>query len=88
MAVRNVPVLQVLRNTDIWYCEAGDEHIYLGLVEKEDGSKRFVRVIARDLAQAYEEICESGEVLLVESLREILSDFVVAPHEGASAQVH
>lgn len=88
MAVKTVPVLQNLDNTDIWYCEAGDKHIYLGLVEKEDGSKRFIQVIAKSLEQAFEEIGESGDVLLVAPLREILSDFVVTPHHNGRAQVH
>jgi hypothetical protein len=88
MAFKQVPVIQNLRDTDIWYCEAGDSHIYLGVVEKEDGTQRFVRVIARDLEQAYEEIGRSGEILVIASLREIISDFMVVSHAGERAQVH
>lgn len=87
MAVRVVPVLQNLHDSDIWYCEAGDHHIFLGLVEKEDGSRRFVRVIARDLEQAYEEIGASGDILIIAPLQDILSDFVVVP-QARGGQIH
>lgn len=79
MAEKKGVKLQNITHADIWYCEAGSKHMYIGLVKKGD-SQLIVRVLADTLEDAWGKMAESGDVLIAESMHDIISEFVVDPH--------
>jgi hypothetical protein len=67
------PLVQSIPGSDIWYCEAGETRLYLGIVRIDDGY-RFVRAIASCYAEAAFEIGKHGDVVLITPLREVLEN--------------
>lgn len=45
MAKTIVNRLQFIPGADIWCCEAGNNHLYLGIVEWKKGNYQFVRTV-------------------------------------------
>lgn len=81
MAEKIAVKLQNIDHADIWYCEAGPKHMYIGLVKHGD-SQAIVRVLAETIDEAWGKMSESGDVLIAESMHDIISEFVVNPHGG------
>ncbi len=76
MAEKSVIRLQNIDHADIWYCEAGSKRLFIGLVKSGD-NQAIVRVVAETFDEAWTKMAESGDVLIAEPMREIISDFVV-----------
>ncbi len=60
--------------SDIWYCEAGENHVYLGIVEVQKGHYRFVHTIASGIDDAAFEFSKTGALVYMALLSEVLDE--------------
>ena len=74
MAKTIVNKLQSIPGADIWYCEAGSEHLYLGIVEWKKGNYQFVRAVAPDVDGAAFEFSKHGTLVYMTRLSELLDE--------------
>lgn len=66
-------LVQSIPGSDIWYCEAGEARVYLGIVRINDGY-RFVHAVASCYTEASFELGKHGEVVIITPLREVLEN--------------
>lgn len=76
MDLKKVSRLQTIDTADIWYCEAGEKQLYLGLLKVGKGHS-MISVIAQTPEEALDKMSEGGDVVLARSMRDIISDFLV-----------
>jgi len=76
MDMKKVSKLQTIDTADIWYCEAGDKQLYLGLL-KVGKRHSMISVVAASPEEALDKMSEDGDVVLARSMRDIISDFLV-----------
>jgi hypothetical protein len=69
-----IPNLQSLPGSDIWYCEAGEQHLYLGIIEVKKGHYRFVQAVAAGVDDAAFEFSKSGTLVHMARLSEVLEE--------------
>ncbi len=68
--------LQAIPGSDIWYCEAGENHVYLGIVEVQKGQYRFVHTVASGVDDAAFEFSKSGTLVYMARLSEVLGELI------------
>ncbi len=66
--------LLAIPGSDIWYCEAGEVHVYLGIVEVQKGQYRFVHTVASGVDDAAFEFSKSGSLVYMARLSEVLDE--------------
>jgi len=67
-------MLQAIPGSDIWYCEAGENHVYLGIVEVQKGQYRFVHTVASGVDDAAFEFSKTGALVYMARLTEVLDE--------------
>ena len=71
-------MFQAIPGSDIWYCEAGENHVYLGIVEVQKGQYRFVHTVANGVDDAAFEFSKSGVLVYMARLSEVLDELIEA----------
>lgn len=77
MARTTLSIIQTIPGSDIWYCEAGELRVYLGIIKIRDGY-RFVRTVAASYEEASFELGKSGEVVMITLLGEVIAGLAKA----------
>ena len=70
-------ILHTIPGSDIWYCEAGELRVYLGIIKVRDGY-RFVRTVAASYEEASFELGKDGEIVLITLLNEVIAGLAKA----------
>jgi hypothetical protein len=81
MAKTIVNTLQTIPGADIWYFEAGGNHVYLGIVEWKKGNYQFVHAVAPDVKEARYELSKHGELVYMTRLSDVLGELLEKEEE-------